>query len=158
MAIPAALLAFIPDFLKSAFDLIDDMHTSEEEKMEIKAKLKAMADAQEMNIINAQRDIIVAEAKSESWIAQSWRPLTMLTFTFIVANNYIIYPYLNLFFDTGIMLSLPEALWDLLKIGLGGYIVGRSAEKAIKTWKAPQLIESECAKVPFMNKPQGPLK
>ena len=34
-----------------------------------------------------------------------------------------------LFFNWGILLELPDALWTLLTIGVGGYTVGRSAEK-----------------------------
>jgi len=59
----------------------------------------------------------------------------MLTFVVIVANNYILAPYINLFFSVDVVLDLPKDLWDLLKIGLGGYVVGRSAEKAIKNFK-----------------------
>jgi len=58
-----------------------------------------------------------------------------LIFAGIVANNYIIYPYLSLFWSEAPKLILPPDLWDLLKIGLGGYIVGRSSEKVVKTIK-----------------------
>jgi len=34
-----------------------------------------------------------------------------------------------------VMLTLPDHLWALLKIGVGGYIVGRSAEQVAKTIK-----------------------
>ena len=32
-------------------------------------------------------------------------------------------------------LELPEQLWSLLTLGVGGYIVGRSCEKTIDKWK-----------------------
>ena len=47
----------------------------------------------------------------------------------IIANNYLLVPYANAFFNWGILLELPDALWTLLTIGVGGYTVGRSAEK-----------------------------
>ena len=31
--------------------------------------------------------------------------------------------------------DIPPDMWDLLKLGVGGYVVGRSAEKGIKAWK-----------------------
>lgn len=87
----------------------------------------------ETNLQSVKGKIIEAEAKSEHWIVSSWRPLTMLTFTFIVANNYILVPYMNMFLITDIKpLELTQDMWELLKIGLGGYIVGRSVEKATK--------------------------
>jgi len=56
-------------------------------------------------------------------------------FVFIIANNYIIYPYLSLFFSKAPILKIPPDMWELLKIGLGGYVVGRSVEKALKFYK-----------------------
>ncbi len=79
--------------------------------------------------LEASMATITAEAKSEHWIVASWQPITMLTFVFIIANNYIIYPYLSLFFTEAPKLEIPSDMWQLLKIGLGGYVVGRSAEK-----------------------------
>jgi hypothetical protein len=105
------------------------------------AKLKAevartlMANQQELSI--AAADIVKAEAKSEHPLTSQWRPITMLVFVAIIANNYIIAPYVGVIFgaEFSVQLDLPPAMWDLLKIGLGGYIVGRSAEKGIKVWK-----------------------
>ena len=84
----------------------------------------------------AQASVITAEAKGESWLQRNWRPMTMLVFVFIIFNNYILYPYLKLIFNAGVMLETPDQLWQLLKLGISGYIVGRSVEKGIKYWKA----------------------
>jgi hypothetical protein len=75
------------------------------------------------------RDVVVAEAQSDHWLTSAWRPITMLVFVAIVANNYILAPYIDLFFGSGLQLDVPAPMWDLIKIGLGGYVVGRSAEK-----------------------------
>ena len=60
----------------------------------------------------------------------------MLVFVVIIANNYVLFPYLQLFFQTGAMLEIPPDMWALLKIGLGGYVLGRSVEKSTQVWKA----------------------
>jgi len=112
---------------------------------EQKAKLEAGLQAYqlEMNrqlndysktVIESQSKIIQAEANSGSWLAQNWRPITMLVFVFIIANNYIIYPYLSMFTDKATMLQIPSDMWQLLKLGLGGYVVGRSVEKSVKAY------------------------
>jgi len=79
--------------------------------------------------------VVVAEAKSEHWITSAWRPITMLVFVVIIANNFILAPYIDLFFQSGLTLEIPNQMWSLLQIGLGGYIGGRSAEKLAKTIK-----------------------
>ena len=81
-------------------------------------------------LTDAQSKIIVAEAQSTSWLARNWRPLLMLTFTFIVAWNYIVVPIVG-----ATAAVIPPDMWTLMKIGVGGYIVGRSAEKGISAWK-----------------------
>lgn len=81
-------------------------------------------------LTDAQSKIIVAEAQSTSWLARNWRPLLMLTFTFIVAWNYIVVPIVG-----ATAAVIPPDMWTLMKIGVGGYIVGRSAEKGIAAWK-----------------------
>lgn len=81
------------------------------------------------------RDVVVAEAKSEHWVTSAWRPITMLVFVVIIANNYILAPYIDLFFDSGLTLEIPDQMWSLLQIGLGGYLAGRSGEKIMKEYK-----------------------
>jgi hypothetical protein len=80
--------------------------------------------------------IIRAEANSQSWLARNWRPMLMCLFGLIIANNYIIFPYMNMFMpEKSVLLPVPVHLWDLLKLGIGGYVVGRSGEKIVKVWK-----------------------
>ena len=83
----------------------------------------------EADIIQSKAQIITAEAKSEHFLTSTWRPITMLVFTFIIANNYVLVPYFQAMgFDIP-TLEISDKMWNLLSIGLGGYVVGRSAEK-----------------------------
>ena len=65
----------------------------------------------------------------------------MLTITAIVGWNYLFAPLVELavrmFAGDEIPLSipLPEELWNLLMIGVGGYVCGRSAEKVAKNFR-----------------------
>lgn len=121
--------------------MVDNLHTSEEEKAKVKNQLaqiqselteKVMKHEEEQ--IKAQKEIIVAEIKN-GWLSRSWRPILMLTIVAIVANNYLIYPYLSMFTDNVTVLELPGKLWNLMQIGVGGYIAGRSGEKIADTIK-----------------------
>ena len=82
----------------------------------------------------ARMNIIVAEASGKG-LKASWRPLLMLLFGAIIANNYIVAPYMGALFGVRIMLEIPPDMWGLLKLGVGGYIGGRSLEKV-----APALM------------------
>ncbi|MBN34710.1 MAG: hypothetical protein CMM46_08020 [Rhodospirillaceae bacterium] len=52
-----------------------------------------------------------------------------------LANNYLIAPCAQVFFGVGITLELPERLWNLMTVGVGGYVVGRSVERGIDLWQ-----------------------
>lgn len=103
------------------------------------AKLKAQVQSEANELAHTELqgavDIIKAEAGSEHKLAAIWRPILMLVIVAIVANNFILAPYLSAMFGWSVSLELPEQLWNLMTLGVGGYIGGRSAEKAIKTWK-----------------------
>lgn len=115
--------------------LVDELFTSNDEKAKAKlALMQAKAEFQ-VAISGMQRDIIVAEAQGKRWLQNNWRPALMAIFGLIVANNYILAPYLGAMFGTNVVLDLPPDMWALLKIGVGGYIVGRSAEKGLSIWK-----------------------
>lgn len=117
--------------------ILDKVFPDPAQKAEAQAKLFALQQAGELKELDSAMQIITSEAKSEHFLVAAWRPITMLTFVFIVANNYIFYPYLSLFWDDAPMLAIPPDLWDLLKIGIGGYVAGRTGEKMMKNWKKP---------------------
>ena len=121
--------------------MVDDLHTSDEEKAAAKLALKEVESAltskvmtHTENMVSAQKEVIVAEIQS-GWLSRSWRPILMLTIVAIVANNYLIFPYASLFTDKTVVLDLPDKLWSLMQIGVGGYIAGRSGEKLMETFK-----------------------
>jgi hypothetical protein len=109
--------------------IINKLIPDKEAAAQAQIQLMTLSQAGELKELEAAMSIITAEAKSAHWIVAAWRPITMLTFVAIIANNYLIYPYLSLFWMEAPVLDLPPDLWSLLKIGLGGYVVGRSGEK-----------------------------
>src|SRR6056297_2159582 len=90
--------------------------------------------SQEQTAQQVARDVVVAEAKSEHWVTSAWRPIVMLMFAVMIGNNYIIAPYLDAILGTSIMFDMPDQAWNLLSIGLGGYVLGRSAEKTMREY------------------------
>lgn len=83
----------------------------------------------EAELRRAQRDIIVAEAQGESWLQRNWRPILMLSIVSIVVNNYLLVPWIQAFGYEAPILELPSELFNLMTVGVGGYIIGRSGEK-----------------------------
>lgn len=127
------------DFLKGIVSPVTDLISKAIPDKDLAANLNAQISALIINAdttaLQAQSANIQAEAKGESWLQRNWRPITMMVFVSIVANNYLIAPYIGLFAPSyKLILETPPDLWALIKIGLGGYVVGRSGEKMVKAW------------------------
>jgi len=106
-----------------------------DEQQRIAGELQAAILANSAEIEQAAARVVLAEAQGESWLQRNWRPLTMLSFVGIIINNHVIYPYFALFGLPAVIIEMHPAFWDLIKLGLGGYVVGRSGEKMVKAWK-----------------------
>ncbi len=114
---------------------VPDKDLREKLKAEIQTRLLELDYSVLEKEIEARAKVIMAEATGHSWLQRNWRPILMITIVAIVANNYLIYPYLSLFTDKATILPLPPELFTLMTVGVGGYIVGRSGEKMVRIWK-----------------------
>ncbi len=131
------LIPIIAQLLPTLFQGLDKLFTSDDERAKAQAEIQRIQNEITAKVIeyesaqlSAQKDIIIAEAKGESWLQRNWRPILMLTIVAIIANNYILYPYISLFMPgRAVMLELPDGLWTLMQVGVGGYIGGRTLEK-----------------------------
>ena len=126
------IIELIGGIFKPAAELIDELHTSDEEKLKHKERLlevqamtmQTVFTYEETNL-KAKAEIVNSEAQSEHWIVAAWRPIVMLALTALVivdSFGWLANP-------------LSGEAWLLLQIGLGGYVVGRSGEKIARTIK-----------------------
>lgn len=127
---------FLSGVIKPVANLIDELHTSEEEQLVLKVELAKIESKMglklldyEKQLLTAKSNIIIAEAQGGSWLQKSWRPITMLVFLILaVADSF------------GLLTTpLAPQAWTLIQIGLGGYVMGRSGEKAIATFKKSKV-------------------
>jgi Holin of 3TMs, for gene-transfer release len=106
--------------LKDALDRFIPDKTAAAQAKAALDQLRAQQDAQEFL---AAADIVKTEAQSSNWLTAGWRPVTMLTFVALICAR--------VFGLTSAHVSDAEymELWQLVKFGLGGYVLGRSVEK-----------------------------
>lgn len=108
---------------KSLFpDPADEIRRKEAENQFL---LAAAQQAQAME--QAAAEIVGAEAQSSNWLAASWRPITMMTFVALIVARWLGWS------APGISQDEILKLWDIVQLGLGGYVVGRSLEKIVPT-------------------------
>lgn len=132
---PIPLLgAIVPSVIKGLFGIIDKAVEDKDAANKIKAEIAARQQDLIQTELKGAIDIILAEARG-NWLQRSWRPLLMLVVILIIANNYILVPYVSMFTDKVVVLDLPDGLWTLMVTGVGGYVVARSGEKIVKDWR-----------------------
>lgn len=129
-----AILGTVKAIFQPAADLVDELHTSDEERLTLKARLSEIEAAVSEKFVEyasliaqLQADIIKTEANSGSWLARNWRPVAMLNFLLIVNMYWFGFQPENLSEET------INHIFEIIKWGLGGYVVGRSVEKTATT-------------------------
>jgi hypothetical protein len=105
--------------------VIDKIWPDQTEASKAKLELLKLAQSGELAELAGRAEIIKTEAASSHWLAANWRPLTMMTFTALIVARWFGWAAPNL---------SPEEyikLWDIVQLGLGGYVIGRSVEKIV---------------------------
>lgn len=108
--------------------LIDKAVPNKDRAMAIKSSVNEQLINLDAEKLKSATTIISAEANGESWLQRNWRPLTMLVFTSLIVCHWLGFTAENLDAEQSIVLL------EIVKVGLGGYVVGRSLEKAVKAW------------------------
>ena len=117
------------DLVKNVGGVIDDLHTSEEEKLEAAQKIQELIASYETQMEKEISSRWDADMKSDSWLRKNVRPLVLV---FLVISTVLM-----IFIDAGTINFVVEPKWtDLLQLVLitviGAYFGGRSLEKAKK--------------------------
>ena len=99
----------------------------EQKRVEAEQKFTLAIVGQAQAMEQAAAEIVKAEAQSVNWLASAWRPVTMLTFVSLIVARWLGWS------APGISEAEVLKLWDIVQLGLGGYVIGRSAEKILPT-------------------------
>ena len=117
------------DLVKGVGGVIDNLHTSKEEKLAAEQKIKELVASYEVEMEKQITDRWKADMASDSWLSKNVRPLVLV---FLVVSTVRM-----IFIDAGTINFNVEAKWtDLLQLVLitviGAYFGGRSLEKTKK--------------------------
>jgi len=117
------------ELVKGVGDVIDNLHTSKEEKLAAELKVKELISNYEVEMEKTITDRWKADMNSDSWLSKNIRPMTL---AFLVISTVLM-----IFIDAGTIEFIVEDKWtDLLQIVLitviGAYFGGRSFEKVKK--------------------------
>ena len=117
------------ELVKGVGGVIDNLHTSKEEKLAAEQKIKELVSDYETKMEANITDRWKADMNSDSWLSKNVRPMILI---FLVVSTVLM-----IFIDAGTIKFVVEEKWtDLLQLVLitviGAYFGGRSFEKSKK--------------------------
>ena len=117
------------ELVKGVGGVIDNLHTSKEEKLEAERKIKELMANYEVEMEKNITSRWEADLKSDSWLSKNVRPLVVI---FLIVCTMLL-----IFIDAGALNFEVKSSWvDLLQLVLitviGAYFGGRSLEKVKK--------------------------
>ena len=117
------------ELIKGVGGVIDNLHTSKEEKLEAEKQIKDMIMGYEAEMQKQVTERLKVDMNSDSWLSKNIRPLVLV---FLVVATVLL-----IFIDAGVLNFKVEDKWtDLLQLVLitviGAYFGGRSLEKVKK--------------------------
>ena len=117
------------ELVKGVGGVIDNLHTSKEEKLEAERKIKEVIANYEVEMEKNITSRWEADLKSDSWLSKNVRPLVLI---FLIVCTMLL-----IFVDAGALNFEVKSSWvDLLQLVLitviGAYFGGRSLEKVKK--------------------------
>tara|TARA_R100000544_G_scaffold13833_1_gene6275 strand:+ start:808 stop:1194 length:387 start_codon:yes stop_codon:yes gene_type:complete len=117
------------DLVKGVGSVIDNLHTSGEEKLEAERKIKELVANYEIEMEKNITSRWEADLKSDSWLSKNVRPMVLI---FLIVCTMLL-----IFIDAGALkFNVKDSYIDLLQLVLitviGAYFGGRSLEKIKK--------------------------
>ena len=117
------------DLVKSVGGVIDNLHTSKEEKLAAELKIKQLISDYDVEMEKNITSRWEADLKSDSWLSKNVRPMVLI---FLIVCTMLL-----IFIDAGALNFEVKSSWvDLLQLVLitviGAYFGGISLEKVKK--------------------------
>ena len=111
-------------------DIVDNVVEDKDEANRLKFEIQRQLIENKSSELEAAAKIVLAEAQG-GWLQRNWRPLLMVTFAGLVVAHWFG------FTAPDIPESVQNSLLNIVMIGVGGYVVGRSGEKIADKFRGP---------------------
>lgn len=110
-------------------------------RMEVELEMNKALIASQGQIYESMKDVMVADAQSESWMTRNARPATVFwslgTISWVVISGtidgltgtHILQPTIQA------LKQVPSDLWNVVLVGIGGYILAKGGVDAVKAYK-----------------------
>lgn len=119
----------------SVSDVLRKLIPDADKRLEVEAKITEAGAAALAAQYQAMQAVMAADAQSESWATRNARPFTVFwclgMITWVVISS--LFNLQNATIDA--IKAVPDNLWNLVMVGIGGYILAKSITDGIKATK-----------------------
>jgi hypothetical protein len=124
------ILDIIKIFLPAAMDVINRVVPDANERLKIQNELTQKLLENEGQLASAMRDVMVADAQSESWLTRNARPMTVVWSMSIASWIVLIAPAIGITEETlQAIKAVPTELWVMMTVGIGAYPIVKMFER-----------------------------
>jgi holin (3TMs family) len=129
------MLAIITALLPLITKVFDKAIADPNERLKAQQELTNLLIENQGKIFDGMKEVMAADATSESPLTRNARPIVVYwslgVITLIVIGG--VFGFAAPILDA--LKAVPDKLWDLMTYGIGAYVLGRSAEKAVTNWR-----------------------
>lgn len=124
-------LSLLGSGVKGFFGLKEKQAETVSKALEVVGDVNKSDDARAV----AAAQIISAEARSESWLTRSWRPIVVLTFVGLLVSHLLGYTAPNL------TNAVVMRIFDIVEYSVLGYMGMRSADKWVRELQLGSVLK-----------------
>lgn len=134
---------FAGPMVSGVLDVVKQWQNRKLSEAEMRAEINKAILGTLSQVSDAQANVIMAEARGESWLQRNWRPIVALTSFFTIFYVIIVVPHLVMW---GVMSRAPGFgevglgwFFTLTTMSVGGYMGVRTIEKIADKFAARRM-------------------
>jgi hypothetical protein len=130
------ILGLLPSVIPMVKDFVGKFIDDAEKAKEAQAALVTSLMTMFTSLASASKDVMTGDAQSQSWLTRNARPIVVL-WGLAMITLITFSPFLGEGLQHSILESLkatPDRLWDVVSVGIGAYMLARSADKAVTAY------------------------
>jgi hypothetical protein len=129
------MFAAIPAIIASVSGILNKIIPDANKRMEVEAEIQRALIANQAAIYDAMKDVMAADSASESMLTRNARPIVVM-WCLTMITWVVVSPMFGLQVATiAAIKAVPSDLWNLVMVGIGGYILAKSVTDAVKAVK-----------------------
>ena len=127
-----ALITLIPMIMQLLGPALAKVLPDAGQREQVQAELNKAILENQAALNGAMADVMKGDAASESWLARNARPMVVVWGLVMITYVGVVAPLLGVQKEViGALVATPDTLWNLISVGIGGFMLARTVEKGI---------------------------